>query len=79
MLLSISKNYDVNIDAVAMAYIRQQPWPSVILSGAASSDQLISNVKACDLELGQNDLQRLSRLQERSELYWNTRSNLVWN
>ena len=79
VLSSIAQNYNVGIDAVAIAYIKQQPWPSVILSGASNREQLVSNVRASSLELDKSDLQRLSLLKEPSESYWKTRSCLAWN
>lgn len=79
VLSSIAQNHKVGIDAVAIAYIKQQPWPSIILSGASNREQLISNSYASSLELDQNDLQRLSLLKESPESYWKTRSCLAWN
>lgn len=79
LLLEMAKSYGVGVDAIAIAYILQQPWPSVILSGAANPEQLVSNVKACSLELDLKDRQRLSELKESPELYWKTRSKLAWN
>ncbi|MEO3875725.1 aldo/keto reductase [Nonomuraea sp. B12E4] len=65
-------------DALALAAVLAQPWAGVVLSGAASVDQLHSNLSAVgtgwDAELDE----RLSGLAEEPEDYWATRSSLKW-
>ncbi|KJK33411.1 aldo/keto reductase [Lentzea aerocolonigenes] len=63
----------VGPDAVALAAIAQQPWVHRVLSGAASPDQLRSNVDAMRIEVDLPDL------AEPAEQYWKTRAGLSWN
>ncbi len=63
----------VGPDAVALAAIAQQPWADVVLSGAASPEQLRSNLDALQIEVDLPDL------AEPAEQYWRTRAALVWS
>jgi len=64
------------IDAVAIAAALHQPWAGVVLSGAATSRQLVSNLQA--LEVPHEVTEQLPHLAETPEAYWSTRSRLVW-
>ena len=64
------------IDAVAIAAAVHQPWAGVVLSGAATSRQLVSNLQALDVP--QEVTEQLPDLAETPEAYWSTRSGLVW-
>ncbi len=64
------------IDAVAIAAALHQPWAGVVLSGAATSRQLVSNLQA--LEVPHEVTEQLPHLAETPESYWSTRSGLVW-
>ena len=65
-------------DAIALAAALAQPWADVVLSGAATVEQLESNLTAraiaWDAELGR----RLARLVEPPEAYWAARAELPW-
>jgi aryl-alcohol dehydrogenase-like predicted oxidoreductase len=52
-------------DALALAAALDQPWSDVVLSGAATVEQLRSNLRALDLA-------------EPPEEYWRTRAELPW-
>ncbi len=67
------------IDALALAFVLQQPWLDVALSGASSPEQLQSNMQALDLQLDEQALTELSRLAENPAQYWETRARLEWN
>jgi aryl-alcohol dehydrogenase-like predicted oxidoreductase len=79
ILTEIAEKHQVGVDAIAIAYVLQQPWASVVLSGAARQSHLISNLKAFEIKLSPNDLHKLDELKETPENYWQTRSNLRWN
>jgi aryl-alcohol dehydrogenase-like predicted oxidoreductase len=67
------------IDAIALAAVLAQPWVDIALSGAANVAQLRSNVKAVELDLG-DELEMLCvELRESPVAYWQTRSELAWN
>jgi aryl-alcohol dehydrogenase-like predicted oxidoreductase len=62
-------------DTVALAAVLAQPWADVVLSGAATVEQLESNLRALDVEYsGSHD-----DLVEDPETYWSTRAALPWN
>jgi aryl-alcohol dehydrogenase-like predicted oxidoreductase len=62
----------VGPDAVALAAVLAQPWADVVLSGAATVDQLRSNAAARGLDVDLPDL------AEEPTAYWATRSALPW-
>jgi len=65
-------------DAVALAVALHQPWASVVLSGAATTMQLVANLRASALTLTPDHLARLATLAEPAERYWQHRSQLAW-
>jgi aryl-alcohol dehydrogenase-like predicted oxidoreductase len=66
-------------DAVALAAAIAQPWADIVLSGAATPDQVRSNVTALDLALDDDAPGSLAGLAEPPDVYWKRRSELVWN
>jgi aryl-alcohol dehydrogenase-like predicted oxidoreductase len=66
-------------DAVALAAVLAQPWADVVLSGAATVDQLQSNLLALGLDLDPDLLGRLDAIGEDPDTYWEERSELAWN
>ena len=64
-------------DALAIAACLHQPWSSVVLSGAATDDQLNSNLRA--LEVPRELTADLPPLAESPGTYWNTRAALPWH
>ena len=67
---------DWSLDAIALAMCLNQPWVSVVLSGAATVEQLESNVRA--LEVPADILAAIPVLAENPDDYWGTRSALGW-
>ncbi len=70
---------ETTVDALALAAVLAEPWVDVVLSGAATIDQLKSNATAFDVKWDQQAETRLAELAETSEVYWTTRSKLAWN
>ncbi|MFD9906861.1 aldo/keto reductase [Streptomyces sp. NPDC059063] len=66
-------------DAVALALVLRQPWAGVVLSGAATSVQLVSNLHATAVDLDAEQLERLAALAEEPTAYWRTRAGLPWH
>jgi aryl-alcohol dehydrogenase-like predicted oxidoreductase len=66
-------------DALALAAVLSQPWVDVVLSGAATVDQLESNLLALALDLGPDVRGRLDAIGEDPDTYWEERSELAWN
>lgn len=69
----------VTIDALALAAVLHQPWATVVLSGAASAQQLQSNVAALEIPASASLAATLAPLAEDPEAYWTARSQLDWN
>jgi aryl-alcohol dehydrogenase-like predicted oxidoreductase len=63
------------IDALALAAALSQPWCDVALSGAVTTAQLDSNVRAIPLA---NDLTDWPDIAESPSVYWAERSALAW-
>jgi aryl-alcohol dehydrogenase-like predicted oxidoreductase len=74
-LRQIAERSGVGVDAVALAAVLRQPWADVVLSGAATPMQLVSNVKALPIEVPV----AWDEFAEPAELYWAKRSALPWN
>lgn len=67
------------IDALALAAVLAQPWATIVLSGATTTDQLASNLKAIDVQFDGEAAAALQALVEPPSAYWATRSTLRWN
>jgi aryl-alcohol dehydrogenase-like predicted oxidoreductase len=59
-------------DAQALAAALHQPWATVTLSGATTTAQLASNLRALEVAAG-------SAAAEAPDDYWRTRSGLTWS
>jgi aryl-alcohol dehydrogenase-like predicted oxidoreductase len=66
-------------DALALAAILAQPWADVVLSGAATVEQLRSNLAARAVRWDAELDAQLQPLAEDPERYWATRAALPWN
>jgi aryl-alcohol dehydrogenase-like predicted oxidoreductase len=77
-LREIAQEAGASCDAVALAAVAARPWVDVVLSGAATVEQLTSNLAAADLRLEPDQLERLATLTEPAEGYWAHRSRLAW-
>jgi aryl-alcohol dehydrogenase-like predicted oxidoreductase len=78
-LTAIANRHATSVDAVALAAVLAQPWADVVLSGAATPEQLQSNVKALAVQLSPTDWDELHDLAESPQAYWSKRSRLAWN
>lgn len=76
-LRTISARLGTTPDAVAIAAACAQPFADVVLSGAVSTEQLASNLRAQDLD-GAPLADELSALVESPDEYWATRARLPW-
>ena len=76
-LAMAAQAHGVGIDAIAIAAVLAQPWVDVVLSGAASAQQLDANLKALEISLDADAL--IDELAEAPQDYWQTRAALAWN
>jgi aryl-alcohol dehydrogenase-like predicted oxidoreductase len=77
-LEAVAERLGATSDAVAIAAVLSRPWVDVVLSGAATREQLRSNLGALELRWSAELDDELAGLAEPSERYWSTRSELSW-
>ncbi|MEV5107275.1 aldo/keto reductase [Streptomyces massasporeus] len=75
----IAEATGLGCDAVALAVILRRPWAGVVLSGAATTNQLASNLHAAVVDLDDDQLTRLATLVEEPPVYWERRAQLPWH
>ncbi|OEJ27780.1 aldo/keto reductase [Streptomyces agglomeratus] len=78
-LRAVAGETGFSCDAVAMAVILRLPWAGVVLSGAATAVQLVSNVHAAVVDLDDSHMARLAESVEEPGAYWKHRSELPWS
>ncbi|MGF1527491.1 MAG: aldo/keto reductase [Candidatus Competibacterales bacterium] len=69
----------VTRDVAALAAALARPWVDVVLSGAASVEQLRANLKALEVTWDAEAEAALGGLAEPVSHYWRLRSQLPWN
>ncbi|MFC9509066.1 aldo/keto reductase [Streptomyces sp. NPDC057002] len=79
VLREVAEEAGLGCDAVALAVILRQPWAGVVLSGAATTNQLASNLHAAVVDLDDDQLTRLAVLAEEPHTYWERRGQLPWH
>ncbi|MDH6122313.1 aryl-alcohol dehydrogenase-like predicted oxidoreductase [Kitasatospora sp. GAS204A] len=79
VLQQVAKEAGTSCDAAALAAVLHQPWADVVLSGAATVEQLTSNLRAATVQLDAEQLTRLATLAEPAGAYWQHRSQLPWS
>jgi len=79
MLREEAARLDTTVDALAIAAALARPWVDVVLSGAATVEQLRSNVRAAQAPWSAETDARLEALATESGAYWRERSALPWN
>ncbi|MFE7899043.1 aldo/keto reductase [Streptomyces sp. NPDC057424] len=79
VLKEVAEQAGLGCDAVALAAILRRPWAGVVLSGAATTNQLASNLHAAVVDLDDDQLARLATLVEEPHAYWERRAQLPWH
>ncbi|MFE0457875.1 aldo/keto reductase [Kitasatospora sp. NPDC058965] len=77
-LRELATRTGTSCDALALAAAAAQPWADLVLSGAATEDQLTSNLTAAELTVTPDQLTTLTTLAQPAAQYWSTRSTLPW-
>ncbi|MFJ3228691.1 aldo/keto reductase [Streptomyces sp. NPDC086783] len=75
----IARETGLTADAVALAAVLHRPWADVVLSGAATTGQLASNLHAAVITLDEGQSARLDALAEDPYAYWERRGQLPWH
>ncbi|MDW8803744.1 aldo/keto reductase [Streptomyces scabiei] len=78
-LRAVAEQTGLGCDAVALAVVLRQPWAGVVLSGAATTNQLASNLHAAVVDLDDEQLAGLAGLAEDPRTYWDKRGQLPWH
>ncbi|MFC4638958.1 aldo/keto reductase [Deinococcus hohokamensis] len=74
-LQRMAAEHGVTPDALALSAALAQPWADVVLSGASTTNQLRSNLRALSLPVSHDALQDLAQPAGR---YWAERAALSW-
>ena len=74
-----AKQYQVGVDAIALAAVIAQPFVDITLSGAAKIAHLESNLHAINIAEKDDLADLVSDFSETADTYWNSRSQLIWN
>jgi aryl-alcohol dehydrogenase-like predicted oxidoreductase len=74
-----ARRLGVGLDALALAAALARPWADVVLSGAATVEQLRSNLRALHVAWDEQVEAELADLAEEPQAYWKTRAGLAWN
>ncbi|WP_318204497.1 aldo/keto reductase [Streptomyces sp. SCL15-4] len=78
-LRAVAAATGLGCDAVALAWILRRPWAGVVLSGAATVPQLLSNLHAPAVDLDEDRMASLATLREDPGAYWERRRQLPWH
>jgi aryl-alcohol dehydrogenase-like predicted oxidoreductase len=79
VLKELAHEREVTLDALALAAVLNQHWADVVLSGAATIEQLQSNLAAVDVPWNESLQFPLESLAEAPDAYWRYRSRMPWN
>jgi aryl-alcohol dehydrogenase-like predicted oxidoreductase len=79
MLREQAKRLDTSMDALALAAALARPWADVVLSGAATAEQLRSNLRSLEVPWTTETELHLQSLTMASGEYWRERGDLPWN
>jgi aryl-alcohol dehydrogenase-like predicted oxidoreductase len=78
-LETLSQNYEVGTDAIAMRFVIDALEPTLVLSGGANTSQIEENLKALNFQLNEEEIEKLKSFAVPPKNYWEERSNLAWN
>lgn len=76
---AVAARLGTTIDALALAAALAQPFADVVLSGAATTEQLTSNLEALSVPRDERAAAELRALAEPPEAYWAIRSRMAWS
>lgn len=78
-LKEIAARRGTGIDAIALQFCKQTVQPFIVLSGAANSQHLTSNLKVGQVQLSDEEVHLLKGMAIQAEAYWTERKKLSWN
>ena len=78
-LIEAARDSGTSPDVLALAAVLAQDWVDVVLSGAATLEELESNLSAEAVKVPDVVFERLSVVREDPATYWDKRAALPWN
>ncbi len=69
----------VGLDGLALGAVLARPWADVVLSGAATPEQVRTNARSLQVRWDDEAEAHLLALAEPAEDYWQRRGRLAWN
>lgn len=78
-LQNMALQHKVGLDAIALQFCRQTVRPFTVLSGAANTQHLLSNLQMKNVQLSDSEIQLLQGMAVPRESYWTERKALAWN
>jgi aryl-alcohol dehydrogenase-like predicted oxidoreductase len=75
----LGESRGTTIETLALAAVLTRPWANVVLSGAATVEQIRSNVAALELPYDNELEEELRSVCLTSAEYWRARSSFKWN
>lgn len=75
----LAEHRGTTIETLALASALARPWATIVLSGAATVDQIRSTVAALDFAYNTEMDDRLRSVGVASDEYWRARSSFRWN
>jgi aryl-alcohol dehydrogenase-like predicted oxidoreductase len=75
----VAEARDTTIEMLALAAALARPWADVVLTGAATAEQLRSNLTASGFDYGSELDAELRSVAVSSADYWRVRSSFSWN
>jgi aryl-alcohol dehydrogenase-like predicted oxidoreductase len=79
VLEHLAAKYEVGVDAIALRFCIDSIPLFKVLSGAATEQHLIDNLKAERFKLSLDDVEQIKRLTVDPASYWTERKKLKWN
>jgi len=76
ILKSQARHISCGVDALSLAWLLSKPWVDVVLSGAACTHHLASNLQSMNVAWDTEAEEALAGLVESPDAYWNFRKNL---
>ncbi len=73
-----SSRLNCTVDALALAACLAQPFVDIVLSGAATTQHLQSNLKASSVKIDPGTFAVLQKIAEPAPIYWAKRKLLPW-
>jgi aryl-alcohol dehydrogenase-like predicted oxidoreductase len=75
----LAESRGTNVETLALSAALARPWATIVLSGAATVDQIRSTVGALDFAYDTRLDEQLRSVAVASEEYWRARSSFRWN